>query len=1334
MAEVELKAVISADTTDFVAETKKARNSLGQFVKAGSAANKKLEKSFGGNILKGLKKNLGEAGKIAKKAGNAIAVGFRTGLKVLKSVALGAGVVVTALGGIGIAAVNSFAKFQSSFSQVRTLIDESEATVAGLEQGVRDLSVAFGVDAVAATNAAYQAISAGQKPAEVLDFLKVSFEGAAAGAADVVSVVDLFTSALNTFQAQGVTAADASDVLFTTVKQGKTTITELAGSFGQVAPIAAAAGVKFSELGAALATTTAQGLSTAEAATAIKSSIAGIVNPAGAAKGALLSIGVSAKSLREEGLVETFRKIGEATGGSVDQIVKFLPNIRAVNAAAILAGGGLEKFAKNAEESANATGAASDAFGKVEKDLTLQFNRIRQTLTDTFREIGKSLTPLVASLGAAFSTFATKTRAETIALARVLSDRFGQASKSIDEFGEEIEDSGGVVTLGLSAVKKALELVAEGFDLIAEPVAGIVSGFEFLADLLNVVVVGSLAASSLAFGELLRAVTFVPIALLEASAALASFAGLDIADDLEGAAQGLKDLQSEADSFTESLVEQTGAAVETVSNLDNLTKTFGETKNAVKGVGDSFRKAAEDAGVLTEEVEKTEKAIADEKALADQKKKLDALGPAAKDAAAGLTDLATAAGGVAAPIGSAKGAVAGLSSALSTIAAGSAAAARGLADLGPKAVDIAKKIAAIGTSQTADQALKTRQQAITALITAANSERSAALAKSGAEAKKQIDAAAKQLAEAKQLRELAGRLETEKVREQIRTGELGETEGLTKLFEVADAFEKVSEREIAAQENLDAVLRRVSDSVTDQRGVITDAFNATVEEVKKLGGSLDEFRDQQVANAEKAGQAEIAALERAASESQAKIREGIRTGEIGEVEGLTKLFESQDEAAEKVAQTRARIVSHVDQISDRFDRLGEEIAEADIAAAFDAAFPSESSQLNALADALTGEFAEAVSAAREQAELFGVSQEELDARLDEIVVSAAAAAVAMKENGDATQAAGKKAKSAGKDFKAASEDGLVAGSQFEEALKGLGFSAEQTEEILVRVGRGTFAELGEKAIPLSTQLVKLSQEGFGGVAEAADRLGEKLDTQGKEKIAELGSELATGQITVEQFAEGLKALGEEAGIAGRDLKALAQAALEAGDAAEAAGAKAGAARNSFSRTGVGQRPGGETQAQVNQRFGGFGFGIQSRRQPTVQGTFSNLSPSQRNAVREQARQAGVTNDEEFTRFVVQNSPGLDAGGLSFDLGGPVRVDQLAKLQQGERVLTRGENSALGQLVQSFTGRVANNSTVNVSPTFNIEGGNAESFRQTARDLLPEMTRAVKLGVTGKGLL
>ena len=162
----------------------------------------------------------------------------------------------------------------------------------------------------------------------------------------------------------------------------------------------------------------------------------------------------------------------------------------------------------------------------------------------------------------------------------------------------------------------------------------------------------------------------------------------------------------------------------------------------------------------------------------------------------------------------------------------------------------------------------------------------------------------------------------------------------------------------------------------------------------------------------------------------------------------------------------------------------------------------------------------------------------------------------------------------------------------------------------------------------------------------------------------------------------LTALGEDANAAGAAIRALI-ADIEAQAAAAARAARfpvrSAAAQN---RRGDVSRSGGETQAEVNARFAGASFGL-STGPRSVQGTFNDLTPSQRNQVRQQARDAGVTNAQDFTRFVVQNSPNLDRGGLSFDLGGQVRVDQIARLQAGETVFTRAQSSALRGLLSGI---------------------------------------------------
>ena len=70
---------------------------------------------------------------------------------------------------------------------------------------------------------------------------------------------DILTTVLNAFKIEAKDVDKVSDVLFTTVRLGKTTLSELSSSLAQVAPLASASGVKFEEIAAAIATLTKQG-------------------------------------------------------------------------------------------------------------------------------------------------------------------------------------------------------------------------------------------------------------------------------------------------------------------------------------------------------------------------------------------------------------------------------------------------------------------------------------------------------------------------------------------------------------------------------------------------------------------------------------------------------------------------------------------------------------------------------------------------------------------------------------------------------------------------------------------------------------------------------------------------------------------------------------------------------------------------------------------------------------------------------------------------------------------------------------------------------------------
>ena len=176
-------------------------------------------------------------------------------------------------------ATRSAMEFEKAMAEVSPLVDETPEGMKRLSDSVRKLSVEYGQAPTDQARALYQVISAGaQGAAEQMENLEAANKLAVGGVTDVATAADGLTTVLNAYAADGLTATDVSDILFTTMKGGKTTIGELSGSIGNVATIAAQTGVDFDQLGAAVATLTKKGINT----TAITDSIL-FTNPVDAA-------------------------------------------------------------------------------------------------------------------------------------------------------------------------------------------------------------------------------------------------------------------------------------------------------------------------------------------------------------------------------------------------------------------------------------------------------------------------------------------------------------------------------------------------------------------------------------------------------------------------------------------------------------------------------------------------------------------------------------------------------------------------------------------------------------------------------------------------------------------------------------------------------------------------------------------------------------------------------------------------------------------------------------------------------------------------------------------
>lgn len=164
-----------------------------------------------------------------------------------------------------------FQQFETNISEVFTLMpDMSAAAMSQMEADVLAFGVSVGRQTDETIPALYQAISSGVPSDNVFDFLQVASDAALGGVTDLETAVDGITSVTNAYGTEVLSAAEASDVMFTTVRLGKTNFEQLSSSLFNVIPTASALGVSFEDVSANLAAITLQGTPTSVATTQLR--------------------------------------------------------------------------------------------------------------------------------------------------------------------------------------------------------------------------------------------------------------------------------------------------------------------------------------------------------------------------------------------------------------------------------------------------------------------------------------------------------------------------------------------------------------------------------------------------------------------------------------------------------------------------------------------------------------------------------------------------------------------------------------------------------------------------------------------------------------------------------------------------------------------------------------------------------------------------------------------------------------------------------------------------------------------------------------------------------
>ena len=344
-----------------------------------------------------LKTGLGQAEKDVKGFGKKSEAAFK---KFGKAAAIGAGVAAVAVAGFAVSALKKTAEFEKGMKEVFTLMPGiSDKAMGAMEDDVKSLSKEMGVLPNDVVPALYQSLSAGVPPDNVLSFMETASKLAIGGAVELEVAVDGITTAVNAYGEEVLSADEASDIMFTTVKLGKTTVEELSGALFQVAPIAAGLGVNFGEVSAALAALTAQGVPTSVAAVQIK--------------GALAELGKEGSVAFQhftEATGTTFPKFIEG-GGTVEEaflamkgkaddmdtgVGNLFGSIEAGQAVLALTGeSGAPAFSNAMEEMQGSAGATQEAYETMDESMSRSWDRIKSAVEVAVLDMGAKLQPFV---------------------------------------------------------------------------------------------------------------------------------------------------------------------------------------------------------------------------------------------------------------------------------------------------------------------------------------------------------------------------------------------------------------------------------------------------------------------------------------------------------------------------------------------------------------------------------------------------------------------------------------------------------------------------------------------------------------------------------------------------------------------------------------------------------------------------------------------------------------------------------------------------------------------------------------------------------------------------
>ena len=296
-------------------------------------------------------------------------------------------------------AVNEAVKFEKAMATVSTTIDNTTPEMMKkMGEEVLDMSKRIPKPISELTTALYDVVSAGIEGKHAMTVLNASGRLAVGGLGTAQEGVDVLTSSINSFSLGAENSEDIANKVFKAVKYGKTTVSQLAESFGSSSALIKNANVTLEEYLATTAVLTTTGMTASRAQTQVASAVTALIKPSKSMQAIFDSLGVKDIPTfikNSKGLIPALEKVRKKADEMGILSSKAFGRKEGFSAMLSLLGPLRSKYNDVLADMTSKTDTLTEAFDKQQATTAAGFERLKNNATILAIRIGDQLLPAI---------------------------------------------------------------------------------------------------------------------------------------------------------------------------------------------------------------------------------------------------------------------------------------------------------------------------------------------------------------------------------------------------------------------------------------------------------------------------------------------------------------------------------------------------------------------------------------------------------------------------------------------------------------------------------------------------------------------------------------------------------------------------------------------------------------------------------------------------------------------------------------------------------------------------------------------------------------------------